>query len=108
MQQKYIDGLKFILSCKASHLIYQSMTMKEKLYFIHYFFIKFNETVHDEIKEILKMKFTEKPYASLFIFVMIYIDKSVLENLQKKKSLNQNEDFKSFRGSTFKNEDSSY
>ena len=59
------------------------MTMKEKLYFIHYFSIQFNETVHDESKEILKMKFTEKPYASLFIFVMIYIDKSKLENFQK-------------------------
>lgn len=55
--------------------------MKEKLYFIHYFSLKFNDNLHDEIKEILKMKFTEKPYASLFIFVMIYIDKSLLENL---------------------------
>lgn len=55
--------------------------MKEKIYFIHYFLFQFNETVHDEIKEILKMKLSEKPYASLFIFVMIYIDKSVLENV---------------------------
>jgi hypothetical protein len=76
------------------------MSMKEKIYFIHYFLFQFNETIHDEIKEILKMKLSEKPYASLFIFVMIYIDKSILENVQKKKSLN--EDFKSFRGSTFK------
>ncbi len=84
------------------------MTIKEKLYFIHYFSLKFNETAQDEIKEILIMKFTEKPYASLFIFVMIHIDKSVFENLQNNKIANQNDDFKSFRGSTFKNENSFY
>jgi hypothetical protein len=46
------------------------MTKREQLYFIYTFLIK-NEQVFDpEVLEILRLKLSEKPYATLMVFVV--------------------------------------
>lgn len=70
-EQRYLDGLKFILSCQATHDIYNSMSIKEKLYFLHYFLVRLEDQMDIEMKEIFKLKLTERPYASLAVFLMI-------------------------------------
>jgi hypothetical protein len=46
------------------------MTKREQLFFIYTFLIK-NEQVFDpEVSEILRLKLSEKPYATLMVFVV--------------------------------------
>lgn len=70
-EQRYLDGLKFILTCQATHEIYRSMSIQEKLYFLHYFLVRLEDSMDVEMKEIFKLKLTEKPYASLSVFLLI-------------------------------------
>lgn len=76
MQNKFTDGLRFILSCQATHDIYSSMSVENKLHFLAAFMSKHSsDNIMDiEIREILKLKLTEAPYASLSLFTMIQVD----------------------------------
>ena len=84
-EQRYLDGLKFILTCQATHEIYMSMSIQETLYFLHYFLVRLEDSMDIEMKEIFKLKLTEKPYASLTVFLLIQLDRQSLSDLSKKR-----------------------
>lgn len=75
-EHKFTDGLKFILSCSATHDIYQSMSFESKVDFLQSFLTKQSqESIMDiEVREILKLKLTEAPYSAVSVFVMVNVD----------------------------------
>jgi len=81
VENKFTDGLKFILSCEQTHEIYNGMSMTRKLGFLSRFLSKeTQDNITDiEIREILKLKLTEEPYATLAIFTMIQVDQEAFE-----------------------------
>ena len=46
------------------------MSKREQLYFLYTFLIKNEEVFDAEVSEILRLKLTEKPFATLMIFVV--------------------------------------
>ena len=76
VENKFTDGLKFILSCEATHAIYSSMSIETKIGFLNSLLSKESqESIMDiEIREILKFKLTEAPYSTIAIFTMIQVD----------------------------------
>ena len=57
-KENYSDGLKFILSCKATFKVYQTMSAEAKLNFLVKFLVQRQNRLDVEIKEILKLKLT--------------------------------------------------
>jgi hypothetical protein len=70
-KENYADGLKYILSSKATFKVYQTMSSEAKLNFLVKFLVQRQNRLDLEIKEILKLKLTQPPFATLAIFTMI-------------------------------------
>ena len=78
-KQKFSEGLKFVLSCSATFQIYNSMVFEIKLRFLNQFLIRMKNRLDLEIQEILQLKLTQDPFATLALFTMIQIDRQTLK-----------------------------
>ena len=74
--QRYADGLKFILSCSKTHRIFRTMSYKQQLSFLSNLLVENTEKYDIEIREIFKLKLTQAPFATLSIFIMIQDNKN--------------------------------
>ena len=57
-KQKFIDGIKFILTSHTTAIIYNAMSFESKIVFLNQFLVKMESRLDIEVKEVLFLKLT--------------------------------------------------